>query len=162
MTIAATRIDRIIEAFRSTADDVVKSALSMPSGCLQLGGAVQFPPDSLGAYIGLIGPDMQMQIGLSSSHEGSKELSAALLCMEKDDPELDDDCIADAMGEIMNIIAGILKQNLEKEIPGLMLGLPLFINGHIRPNDKQQLSILEVMFGSVRAQLVLLVENVKG
>ncbi|MDP6839465.1 MAG: chemotaxis protein CheX, partial [Planctomycetota bacterium] len=84
-----------------------------------------------GAYVPLMAGDESMQVGLLTSEAGCEALTRALLAMEPDEaaPGLED--VVDAVGEIVNIVAGVMQRQLAEE--GLFgeIGLPIFVEGHV-------------------------------
>jgi len=64
--------------------------------------------------------------------------------------------IADALGEIANMVAGGIKRRMAKHDSSIKLGLPFFLHGRIEPLAKQETAITEAMIGPVTAQLLLI------
>lgn len=80
---------------------------------------------SLCASIPLVSSTDSIQIGLVASSEVCDALTRILMCMDEDEELEGDSDVADAMGEIVNIVAGAMKSHLEGRVEGLELGLPL-------------------------------------
>ena len=86
---------------------------------------------SAGAFIPIIcGPD-KLHIGMASTEKGCIDLTRALLCMEPDEDDPTQEDVADAVSEIVNILAGIMQRMAPDDGPQVELGLPIFINGGI-------------------------------
>ena len=64
--------------------------------------------------------------------------------------------IADAMGEIINIVAGGVKTRMAGSDKGFKLGLPMFIDGHVEPVKETEQAAHRVTLGSIRAYLLTL------
>ena len=107
-----------------------------------------------GAYVPLITPDASLQVGIASTVEGCDALARALLCMEPDEELVPAD-MADALGEVVNILAGALKGKIAQRVGSITLGLPMFFNGAIEPTEKLEFAVAEMRLGSVVASLVL-------
>jgi CheY-specific phosphatase CheX len=98
------------------------------------------PPHLSGAYVQLISPLEVVQVGLCADAATLCRLAGALLGGEEDLPPAD---VADAVGEIVNMFAGGMKRRLVAERPGLQLGLPVFIHGHLEATRRQQLRVAQ-------------------
>ncbi len=158
MTVA-TRCQEWSDGLVRATDEVAREALSIPAGCRRVGEAEKLSLQMSGAYLALISPEVQMQIGIAAGREDCRRLAGALMMMEADDPELTDSVMADAFGEIVNILAGSLKQVMDSRYRGLTLGLPTMIHGHISPTDRQDLQVTQVSLGEIEAYLVVLMNK---
>jgi CheY-specific phosphatase CheX len=81
-------------------------------------------------------------VGLCATAAALRLVSGALLGFV--DAELSHADITDAVGEVANMLAGGVKRRLSAVSPGLQLGLPLFIQGHLDPRERQALRVSEV------------------
>ena len=113
------------------------------------------PPSLRGAYLGLVGPTGAIQIGLASSPEGCQALAKGLMGMGPEDAPLPDNEMADAVCEIINIVAGAFKARVRDRANPLQMGLPVFIQGAIQSTDRIAVRVAEVTFGDVPAALLL-------
>ncbi|MDJ0767075.1 MAG: chemotaxis protein CheX [Myxococcota bacterium] len=86
---------------------------------------------SSGAYIPIICGREKLHIGMASTEQGCIDLTRALLCMEPDEDDPTQEDVADAVSEIVNILAGIMQRMVPEDGPQVELGLPIFINGGI-------------------------------
>jgi hypothetical protein len=113
-----------------------------------------------GSYMALVSVEESVQIGIVSDKAGCMTLSGALLGMEPEEAEeLEDTDIADAMGEVINIVAGLVKTKMVENRPALNLGLPLFLDGHIEPTPNQTVSIMNVRLGEINSQIIVIRKN---
>jgi hypothetical protein len=96
------------------------------------------PPHLSGAYVQLISPLEVVQVGLCADAATLRRLAEALLGGEDDLTPAD---VADAVGEIVNMFGGGIKRRLVAGRPGLQLGLPVFIHGHLEATRRQQLRV---------------------
>lgn len=115
--------------------------------------------DTRAALITLVGEFGRVQLGLATSERGSREIAGHLLGMEADDPELVPDNIEDAIGELMNILAGHVKQLDASLLQAAELGLPLVVEGHIKPTPHQELLAQPARIDNTDLHLVVLVEK---
>ena len=110
------------------------------------------PAGLLGAHIALIGNHCAVQLGVLASREGSQRLAQAMLEAEEELPEED---VADAMGEIANILVGVMKGAMVHLDDGLKLGLPVFVAGRLEPLSDTPTTSLVFGLGSTSLTLVL-------
>ena len=148
------------------ADASTELALSLGIDGVELLGWHDVPPTGMaGAYIPLLAEDQTLQLALLASPAGCAGLSRLLLGMEPDEDVSDAD-IADAVGELVNIVAGGVKQRMQG--PGktgtgkigtggsLRLGLPVFIHGYVQPTQQLEISLASARIGAVEAHLMAL------
>jgi CheY-specific phosphatase CheX len=112
-------------------------------------------PDGPGAYIALIGDEENFEVGVTSTDAGCRVVVAALLGMEPED-ELTDGDIADALGEIVNMLGGGIKSRMSGDGPHLKLGLPMFVGGPVYQSAHQVKIVVPMRMGPIGAQLVVL------
>ena len=72
------------------------------------------------------------------------------------DEEVSDADIADAVGELVNIVAGGVKQRMQDAAGGLRLGLPVFIHGYVQPTQQLEVSLASARIGEVDTHLMAL------
>lgn len=108
-----------------------------------------------GSHIALIGDAESAQVGIVATEECCGVLARTLLGMEPGDelPECD---MADAIAEIINIIAGGVKSRMVQVDPSVKLGLPVFIQGRIMATPQQERIVSIIQLGPVEARLVVL------
>ena len=134
-------------ALEGAATEIATRALSFP-------GVVVLDPVSLersaamiGAHIPLIGGGQAFDMALVSSADGCEALSRAVLCVGAG-PTIRDIEIVDAIGEIVNMLAGSMKRRLAGHGAHLALGLPIFVRGYL-PSDRLSVISLPIRFGHV-------------
>lgn len=113
----------------------------------------ELPSGLTGGYIALVGDESCVEIGIAADERNCVALAQALLQM---DEELTESDVADALGEIANIMGGGVKKRLVRQHPGMQLGLPLVVRGRLLPGDRQQVAYVGVRLGDIPAQLVIL------
>lgn len=134
-------------------EEVSTTALGFPG--MTVTGRHERPPALRGAYLGLVGPTGAVQIGLAASPEGCQALAKGLMGMGPADAPLPDNEMADAVCEIINIVAGGFKARVRDRASPLQMGLPLFIQGAVQSTDRVAVRVAEVTLGDVPAVLVL-------
>ena len=133
--------------------EIATSALGLPG--LAVTTRHENPPTLLGAYLGLVGPTGAVQIGLAAQPAGCQALAKGLMGMTPAEPDLSDAEMADAMCEIVNIVAGAFKTRLRDRAHPLQMGLPVFISGAIKSTDHVAVQVAEVAMGEVSAAVLL-------
>jgi hypothetical protein len=111
-----------------------------------------------GAYLSLSTPEEPIQVGLLVSPEGGQLLAKVLLGMEAGDDDLPAGDVSDAMCELINMIAGGLKRRVGSEL-SITLGLPMFVAGHLLPNQQQEVASRSLRVGETSAKLILLTQD---
>ena len=138
------------------ADASTELALSLGIDGVEVLGWHDVPPTGMaGAYIPLLAEDETLQLALLASPAGCADLARLLLGMESDEAVSDAD-IADAVGELVNIVAGGVKQRMQDAAGGLRLGLPVFIHGYVQPTQQLEVSLASARIGEVDTHLMAL------
>jgi CheY-specific phosphatase CheX len=63
--------------------------------------------------------------------------------------------MADAVCEIINIVAGGFKARVRDRASPLQMGLPVFIQGAVQSTDRVAVRVADVKFGDLSAVLLL-------
>jgi len=114
------------------------------------------PSDMAGAFIPLAGEKDSAQVGLAGGLRDRQLACGALLQMPPEEAEgLSSSDIADAMGEVVNIAAGGIKQTMQALLGPLALGLPLFINGRVEATERLEVRVAEVTTGGLELVVVV-------
>jgi hypothetical protein len=125
----------------------------------QSGAVVQDPVDSerasamIGAHIPMLGGGQAFDLALVALPEDCKALSRAILCVGPTAP-LKDAEVADAIGEIVNMLAGSVKRRLSDQ-RDLELGLPIFLHGYIQPTERLSLIALPTRMGTIDTMVLI-------
>lgn len=122
--------------------------------CRIVGHGAEVPHDP-GAYLALLGKDTSLQVGLMASERDCQVLAKMLLGMAPEDEDLPASDLADAMCEMINVIAGGIKRRVSGTID-LNLGLPLFVSGAPQPGHQHEIFTTEVNIASASAVVLLL------
>ena len=112
--------------------------------------------DIAGAYISLTSESDSIQIGLLADRKDCQTLAKAMLGME-DDEALSDVDVGDAIGEILNIIAGVVKRQLNHKVQNsIQLGLPKTVQGQLKPCNLKEMKEMNVLIGNIKANLLII------
>ncbi len=112
-------------------------------------------PSVQGAFLPLIRDDSSLHVGIFSDADAIRRLACALLQVEEQDEEPDGSEVADAVGEITNVLAGAVKTRLEDAAPDTELGLPLFTGGEVSFGHGARASIIDLDLGGIPVTLLV-------
>lgn len=112
-------------------------------------------PGQHGSYLGLIGPSGALQIGIAADAATCQALAKSLLAMGPEEPALSDAEVADAVSEIVNIVAGAFKTRVRDRAPQLTMGLPTFFHGGVQESERTAVRVAEIRAGDLAATLLL-------
>jgi Chemotaxis phosphatase CheX len=146
-------------AIEAAAREVATYALSFASSVVQDAVPLDAATAMIGAHIPLVGTGRAFDIALVAPADGCQALSRAILCMGPG-PALRDADVADAVGEIVNMLAGSMKRGLSGIGADLTLGLPIFIHGYIQPTDRLSVIAFPTRFGKI--DTIVLVAGQRG
>jgi len=120
------------------------------------GGEVGAPFDApFGAYVPLSSSDSAVQFGIVAEFSDCEGLARILLGMGDGEPFESEGDVADAVGEIANMVAGAIKTRMNAEVPDIVLGLPLCVRGTIQAQGVEQV-VTELGLGAMRMHVVVL------
>ena len=125
------KLSEWLDAAALSAREVAGSALGTTD--LHWSGATSLPlPDGLcGIYIPLLTDGLALQLGVVATRGVCGSLACALIGADESEVEGDAD-VFDALGEIVNLIAGDFKFRLTDEVK-IRVGVPLAMNGRVFP-----------------------------
>lgn len=115
------------------------------------------PTDKTGGFVTLLGSQLSLQVAILSDTKGIQQISRALMCMEPDEPDLDEDDVADAMCEVANQLAGMMKRDLISACPDVRIGLPLVVKGSLLRPHGMQAETVKLRFGRTDVWLTAIV-----
>jgi CheY-specific phosphatase CheX len=109
-----------------------------------------------GSLIALVGNQNSVEVGLCASEANCVSLARAFLGMEPEDGELSRADLDDALGEMVNVMAGALKARIHEKIPGMQLGLPIVFQGLLGASTNAEVMVVHIRWQDVEAQTVLI------
>ena len=137
---AASSVASPVDAWLAAAQDALREVAATSLGCTDVSASASSsvaPVGLGGAYLQLMSDREVVVVGLCGDERALRRVSGALLGFV--DAELSPADVTDAVGEVANMLAGGVKRRLSPHHPGLQLGLPLFIRGHLAPRERQAL-----------------------
>ncbi len=134
-----------VDAACESLTTVASTALRLPTVLL---GPIAAPTGtSIGAYVPVMTPSESLQIAIVADEASCQQLARALLQMSADD-EISAADVADAFGEIANMVAGMTKAAISSHIGLVGLGLPMVIHGWVAPSDGLEIDCVAAMVGT--------------
>jgi len=161
MTSVDISLQEWLGVMAEVAGEVAAASLGY-EGCRVLGECQQPPEDKSGAYIPILSGENALQLALISDACGGQQLAKALLGMDSKDEDLSPADVADAVGEIMNVVAGGVKRRLIEKDSQLQLGLPIFVHGYIEVMEMLEWAVMDVNIGSVPAHFMVIRHRVNS
>ncbi|HEY0191317.1 MAG TPA: chemotaxis protein CheX [Kofleriaceae bacterium] len=139
-------------ALEGAATEIATNAFSFP-------GAKIFDPIGheaaaklVGAHIPVLGGGGAFDLALVASPENCLALSRAILYAGPEQV-LRDAEVADAIGEVVNMLAGSVKRRMNGV--DLELGLPIFLHGYIQPTDRLLVTAFPTRFGTIETMVLI-------
>lgn len=154
-------IDIWLDELISAAEEVATSALGFEVSTL-VNKDKPSNEDLRGSYLAMVGDEQTVQLGIAVKPEDSIPLARALMCMEPEDGDLSDEEIIDALGEMVNILAGGLKTRMDGRAPPMVIGMPLVMQGHVEVPNRASIARALVDWGGIEAQLLVYVQSKNG
>jgi hypothetical protein len=137
-------IDAWLAAAEKSIDELLASAVAC-EGARPLARSESPPTGLAGSYLQMVSDLDMVQLGLVADPAALDALARGLLGSAPSEPLSPAD-VADAVGEIVNMAAGGLKRRVG--MGGLVLGLPLFIHGHIAVSDRLEARVSHLRLGT--------------
>jgi hypothetical protein len=125
------KLSQWLDAAALSARQVASSALGATD--LHWSGATSpnLPDGLCGIYIPLLTDGLALQLGVLATREVCARLASALIGADAGEVETDAD-VFDALGEVVNLIAGDFKFRLTEEVD-IRVGVPLAMKGRVFP-----------------------------
>lgn len=117
----------------AAAQTIAASALGVQEMAWQHLPQAEVPGNLCGVYIPLLTEQYALHLGLLGQHAACSHLAKALLGMSSDESIADDSELFDAVGEIVNMMAGEVKARVADNTK-LSLGVPLALAGKVFPS----------------------------
>lgn len=141
------------EATAETASQTL-SCESSADGC-ETKEQIDLPDDVSGSFLTLFTEKDSVQVGIVANKKSLENMAKAMLCMGPEETVATAD-ITDAIGEIINIVAGGVKRRLNEPTGGIKLGLPMFVEGKVAQGESQEGAVSQIKIGESLAYLLVL------
>jgi len=148
-------VKKWLEAVVISMKQVAENPLGYASGSEVVGYPDTIPAEYLGVYLPFEGGNEMLWLCLFSDARGCQSISRALFAMGPDEEDLPPDEVGDALGEVVNIIAGLVKSQM-REIDSSMtltIGLPKYLPDPGEVVHRKNKAFSEVRIGPVSAHL---------
>jgi CheY-specific phosphatase CheX len=117
-------------------------------------GEAAAPPRHPGAFVPISAGEASAQIGIVGDDRSLRALAAALLGVPPAEVASDD--VADALGEIANMVAGGVKTRMLGQVAPVTLGLPVFVHGWIDAGERLTAIYRPLRIADITAHVALL------
>lgn len=141
-------------AVEGAATEIATRALSFPGATVADPVGHEAAESLIGAHIPMIGSGKAYDLAVVSTPAGCQALARAILYMPPNAPIKDGE-VADAVGEIVNMMGGTVKRRIAGLGAELELGLPLFLHGHIQPTERLTVIALPTRFGAIDTMVLI-------
>ncbi|KJF17950.1 chemotaxis protein CheX [Acidithrix ferrooxidans] len=148
-----TLVSTWLHAMVNSAEELATSTLGL-EGITVINEALPKERDFPGSYVAIVGDSYNFEYGIAGSWDSCAVLARALLFMEPEE-ELSEDDLADAVNEVINIVAGGIKRRMSEIDTGLKLGLPAFFNGTLHPTSHQEAAASKVDLAGAEVYLMV-------
>lgn len=151
----AASLDDWMSAAVTSAEELATVALGF-EGATYIGKRESMPSNVKSALVALVGDNASVQLGVAATEDGCQKLARALLSMEPEEEDLPEDDVADAVGEVINIVAGQVKRIIGGPDSTMKMGLPLFVHGRFESSEEVETAIADITVGPVPITLLVL------
>lgn len=149
------------DALIAAANELATTSLGYAEGEI-LSTSATLPRIPLGSFVALTGERTSVQIGLAGSQGHCMLLARAMFCMAPEDEDLGDEDLADALGEMVNVLAGGVKIRLTGRVETLNIGLPIVVHGAIDVTKIAEVDVTLIRWETVEALVFLLRHRERG
>ena len=142
-------------AVEGAAGEIASYALSFSGAVVQDPVGIECTVALIGAHLPLVGDGHAYDLALVTTAASCRALARAILCVAPDAPVRDAE-VADAIGEIANMLGGGVKRRLA--VPSsvdLLLGLPIFLHGYIEPTERMVVTCLPTRLGTIETMVLI-------
>ncbi len=150
----AERVERWLDALTDAIEELASLNLGM-----DVAEAVRREEPSTDsrstASIDLRCPTGSWRISIASDTDGCQTLARTLLGLEPEEEDLPDADVADAFGEVLNILAGGLKKRLSGAEGDIFLGLPEVRIGEPMNAEYEGRVLASTAIGPIRTDLMI-------
>lgn len=155
----AVSMDTWLSRVLSAAEEVANTTFSAAANDVQ--PLAKVPPAREGSLLPIQKGSESLYLGILSDPEGCVALTRALLQLDAEEAPGEAD-VTDAVGEIINILAGVVQRSLDGHGSAVVLGLPMYIRGEIIAPARAEARYASINLGPARADLVVVRGELSG
>lgn len=142
-----------ISAINQALDAIARDTLCVGGAIIKEEGELGAGSGVRGSYISLVDGEVSALIGIRGTMEDCQKLTRYMMAMDEDEP-LEDEDVTGVIGEIANIMAGVVKSKIGEA--DLRLGIPMVVSGRVTPANQQQTACRFVGLGEAQLEVLLL------
>jgi CheY-specific phosphatase CheX len=149
-----------VEALVVAANELATGSLGFEEGSV-VGTESSLSSVVSGSLVALVGQQSSVEVGICATKDNCVKLARSFLGMEPEDEELSSSDLDDALGEMANVLAGVLKSQLNGRVPPLQLGLPIVLHGLVGASSSAEMVVAKLQWEEAEAHF-LLIRNAMG
>jgi CheY-specific phosphatase CheX len=145
-----------VDAVTGAAREIATYQLGFATGTASTAGT-RVPPDPMmiGAHVALVGSGQNYELALVATPEDCAALARAMLASAKP-AALSATDVVDAVGELVNMMAGAVKRRMHRHGLDFELGLPVPIKQAVQPTDGTSVLALPTQFGPIQTHVLVI------
>ncbi len=144
----------LLEVLVGSAHELATVVLGFENSSV-IGPRDSYPEETHAAFISLDYDNGSIYVAIAADTESLRQLSRALFAMEDEEEDLPEEDIADAIGEIANILSGKVKHHLDKYNIAPSTSMPNFVPGLIEIGDNVDIALVDVQLGQIPVTLFI-------
>lgn len=113
------------------------------------------PKHISGSCIALVGDKCAAQIGICSDSVGCTRLASMMLGLGEGE-KMEEDGVTDAICELANVLAGLVKTRVTETYPGFQIGMPVYFQGELGAGSGVEVGSVEVAIDGTLVHLIVL------
>lgn len=156
---AAVTTEAWLQKVLEAAEEVATTTFESAANDVQHLEAI--PTGRQGSLLAVTRGGEAIHLGVMSDSAGCIALTRALLQMD-DDEEVAEEDVTDAVGEIINILAGVVQRSLDGEGPAISLGFPMYVKGEVHAPGNTEARYASINLGPARADLMVVRGELNG
>lgn len=142
------------DAIAGAANEIATYALGFASATIESGTRAP-DPALIGAHVALVGHGEAFDLAVVATPGDCAALARAMLASTRTDT-LSAAEVADAVGEIANMLAGAVKRRMHRHGADLALGLPVFIRGEVQPSERVTVLAIPARLGPIPTHVLVI------
>jgi CheY-specific phosphatase CheX len=138
------------DAIEGSASEIARLQLGFTGAKVTEAQSPRVLAGMVGAHIPMVGAP-SYELSVVATRQSCEALATAVLGMSVEG--MPASVVADAIGEIVNMLAGGVKRRLGAT--DHELGLPVFVNGSVEPTDRHSLFVFPMLLGAIEAVVAI-------
>lgn len=128
------------------------------SQCEIIGHESESMDNAVGGYVSLVNDHVQLELSMLAEPKLCRSMAQTLLGTE----EISQDDEADSWGEIVNILAGAMKRNLDGPGASIQMGLPCFVRSPVHFQLPYEMASTTFLWEGSKVHLIMIKRDKNG